>query len=329
MKRKIHCLILAASPLVAGQVHALGVPVDSFQAQNNKNHEISEARKNLAQSRMELESLTLKSQEDIKSLMGGDGGLKSLGDLSALENMDCEDQNFSQGDKALCEKVKALVDEVKKNENLVKQLSKDAPTGEVKVEPKLETAGEGVKPAINFRYSDSFVGERLLFTAGLGIGAKEEGSLEEAANGFAVNGGNVNFSIKSGWKFSPTGDPDRIHIVPSSSLTYSSVTAEDLDTESGSTVDVDTEVMSATLSLTASFKRQFFIGVDYSYHDVYGDKESDFYKLLHSETTTVFRVAFATDKTQKNFVVLERAHPIGDESPQLRLSFVTSLDFGL
>lgn len=198
--------------------------------------------------------------------------------------------------------------------------------GDVVVDPQI-SAGEGdPAAAIQLRYTYRFV-DKWFLTSAIDIGSTPTDTADKLAAGFAMDGGNVDFTLRSGYRFEYRGLDGLISFTPSLAYAYSGVTASELDIQSGGTVEVDTEVQSATLNLTVAFGNKYFLALDHSYHDVSEREESDFTALLDQKRTTVVRAIFAMDEEAKRLLVLERAHPVGNESAQLRLSFITSLDF--
>ena len=237
-------------------------------------------------------------------------------DLQTLEN------TLAQVEYALAE-TKAQENELN---NALESEEGNQSQGEVVVDPQI-SAGEGDPTAtINLRYTYYF-DEKMFLTSAIDIGATPNDTADKLAAGFAMNGGNVDFSLRYGYRFEYIGRSGLISFIPSLSYTYSGMTASELDLQSGGTTEVDTEVQSATLNLTVAFGKQYFLALDHSYHDVSEREASEFSALLDQKRTTVVRAIFAMDEEAKRLLVLERAHPVGNESAQLRISFITSLAF--
>lgn len=218
-------------------------------------------------------------------------------------------------------------EEAELNNEIYAEKGKVDSSGDVVVDPQI-SAGEGDPAAtIQLRYTYRF-NEKLFLTSAIDIGSTPSDTADKLAAGFAMNGGNVDFTLRSGYKFEYTKGLDGlISFIPSLAYSYSGVTASELDLQSGGTTEVDTEVQSATLNLTVAFGKKYFLSLDHSYHDVSEREASEFSALLDQKRTTVVRAIFAMDKEAKKLLVLERAHPVGNESAQLRLSFIASLDF--
>ena len=248
--------------------------------------------------------------------------IKEGDDLSKLSDKDLLEKNLEL-ETALSE-IKLSEKELK--DTLETEEREQEKNGKVAVDPKI-SAGEGDPTAsINLRYTYKFE-YNMFLTSAVDIGSISNDTADNLAAGFATNGGNIDFSLKYGYFVEFEGMDGVIRFTPTLSYTYSGVTASELDLEAGGITEVDTEVQSGTLGLTVSFGNQYFLALDHSYHDVSEKEITDFATLLDQKRTTVVRAIFAMDEDAKRLLVLERAHPIGNESAQLRLSFITSLAF--
>jgi hypothetical protein len=295
---------------------------DAEQALKNKKDEISRLKLNLFKFKTSLLAVSAANPDKVK-IFASDN-LKSALAGKELTNQSPETLEAAierlQNDLDAANAQKA---QLQKDLDAAKA-AQEGKGGGVMVDPQV-SAGEGDPSAkVNFRYTYNFKNSSF-FTSAVEIGSSPDDTPDNLAAAFATNGGNVNFSLGGGrsWSVFKTKD---IRFIPSFTYTYSGFTASELDLNSGGTAEVDTEVQSSTIRLMLAFEEKYFISLDHSYHDVTGKDGSEFSNLLDQERTTVVRAIFDLGDKER-LLVLERAHPIGNEGAQLRLSFITSLDF--
>jgi len=333
----IYCCILSTS--LCHDAFSLGVGVDTVQAKpsvtTDNSFEIASAKNELIEKQKEitkLKSLLHSINNAIVAKVQKDNNVRPAPyDFLALK----KDDDLSKLDEEeLTEKLYALetaLNKAQTNEREAKDTLKNAEQnnkneGKVAVDPQIAAGESEPSASINLRYTYGFKYSMFL-TSAVDIGPTRNDTADKLAAGFAINGGNVDFSLKYGYTKEFDGIDGTIRVTPTLGYTYSGVSASELDLQAGGATDIDTEVQSATLGLTTAFGSQYFLGIDHSYHDVSEKQASEFAALLDQKRTTVVRAIFAMDKSAKRLLVLERAHPIGNESAQLRLSFITSLAF--
>lgn len=330
-----------ACAFLSSSAFGLGVGVDSVQAEPKIDNQakldaieaaqdaLDDKKNRVAELKDALEKLKFA---ELIAATGNTQGTKIIDSGSNAFLNDGQDLvALSPANKAalrsgLADELVQAEDEVaQKQETVVAAKATLEEGGEVVVDPQV-SAGEGDPSAkVNFRYTYNF-GNSAFFTSAVEIGSSPDDTPDNLAAAFATNGGNVDFSLSGGRSWFLFSAED-IRFTPSFTFTYSGFTASELDLESGGTAEVDTEVQSSTLSVTLAFEKKYFLSVGHSYHEVLENDATEFSDLLDHERTTVVRAIFAVGGDTDRLLVLERAHPIGNESAQLRLSFITSLNF--